>query len=67
MGCDGLQVAALQSHTTVFHFVTRFSFWMVHVKTQWECEFFTLYAAAYSIFTPYAAATADSLSSYDTS
>jgi hypothetical protein len=36
----------------------------VHVKTQWGREFFTSYAAAYSIFTPYAAAKAHSLSSY---
>jgi hypothetical protein len=28
IGCDGLQVSALQSHATMFHFVTRLSFWM---------------------------------------
>jgi hypothetical protein len=28
IGCDGLQVSALQSHATVFHFLARLSFWM---------------------------------------
>jgi hypothetical protein len=38
MGCNGLQVSALQSHATLFHFVNHFAFWMSSLAIKLSLE-----------------------------